>query len=59
VNLPSSEDTEPHCGATHHDAITIPWKVGEIMFWCATAKAHEIVGVATNDPETARCYKEG
>lgn len=59
MNLPSGEDTEPHCRVTHHDAIAIPRKVREIMFWCATPKAHEIVGVATNDAETTRCYNAG
>ena len=55
VNPPSCEDTKPHRGATHHDAVAIPWKVREIMIWCATSKAHEIVGVTTDDPKTARC----
>ena len=26
------------------------------MIRCATPEAHEIVGVATNNAETARCY---
>ena len=29
------------------------------MIWCATPEAHEIVSVATNNAETARCYNAG
>ena len=56
MNAPSGKDAKPHSRATHDDAITIPWKVRKIVFGCASPEAHEIVGVATNNAETAGCY---
>jgi len=57
LNLPASKNSEPHRRISHDTAVTVTREVGEVMIRFTSSEAHKIVGIATDDPKTARSCK--